>query len=147
MVFYSFLLVLLTLLGGLFIMKDLSDFIAMGEKVGVPDDKLLSFAENKYENYLKALEVEAIKEKELKEKERQEKEREFERERQIEDAKYEREMRLLERKAQIAANEKAVAESSGSGGSRASPHVPLFKFTPFNERTDDLDTRFMLFEK
>ena len=113
-------------------MKDLSDFIAMGKEVGLPADKLLSFAESKYESYLKTLEIE-----------KQEKEKE----RQAEEAKFERELRLLERKAKIADAEKAAAESSGSGGSRASPHVPAFKFTPFNERSDDLDTWFTLFEK
>ena len=106
-------------------MKDLSDFIAMGKEVGLPADKLLSFAESKYESYLKTLEIE----------------------RQEKDKEHERELRLLERKAKIADAEKAAAESSGSGGSRASPHVPSFKFRPFNERTDDLDTWFTLFEK
>ena len=66
MVLYSFFLGLLTLLGGLFIMKDLTDFIAMGEKVGLTTDKLLSFAESKYESYLKTLEINKTRERERK---------------------------------------------------------------------------------
>ena len=94
-------------------MKDLTDFIAVGKELGLTTDKLSTFARTEYDKYLKALEVEDIKEKEK---------------RQNEEAKYERELRLLERKAQIAADEKeiAAAESSGSGGSRASPCIQIY---------------------
>ena len=53
-------------------------------------------------------------------------------------------MRLLERKAQISENE---ASTTASTSSSRNPHVPTFKFTPFNEKVDDLDTWFSLFER
>ena len=39
-------------------MKDLSDFIAMGKEVALTADKLLTFAQTEYDKYLKTLEIE-----------------------------------------------------------------------------------------
>ena len=59
MVVYKFILVWVGLWAGLSIMKDLTDFVVLGEKLGLKDDKLLTFAETKYDDYLKTLEKEA----------------------------------------------------------------------------------------
>ena len=110
MIVDKFTLTLIALLGCLLIMKDLSDFVALGEKLGIKDDKLLPFAKSEYDAYLKSLEEErksAFEEKKL-EAERAEK-------------AHERELRLLERRAQIAQDECAVAESAGSGGAFLTP--------------------------
>ena len=138
MIVNKFILVLIALWGCLLIMKDLTDFVALGEKLGISGDKLLPFAEAKYDAYLKS----CNEEKKL-EAERAEKEAERAK------AAHERELRLLERRAQIAQDERAVAETAGAGGARSSPspHVPSFRFTPFNDKSDDLDSWFTLFEK
>ena len=126
MVVYNFILVWFGLWAGLFIMKDLTDFVALGEKLGLKDDKLLTFAETKYDDYLKTLEKEA----------------------ETAQKNYERDMRVLEKREKVAEAERsAVTESAGSGGARSSPHVPSFRFTPFNDKSDDLDSWFTLFEK
>ena len=39
-------------------MKDLSDFIAMGEKLGLTTNDLATFARTEYDKYLKTLEIE-----------------------------------------------------------------------------------------
>ena len=101
MVVDKFSLVWITLLGCLLIMKDLTDFVALGEKLGLKDDKLLPFAEAKYDAYLKSYNEDRKVEAEKAERAK---------------AADERELRLLERRAQIAQDERAVAETAGSGG-------------------------------
>ena len=54
MIVDKFTLVWIALWGCLLIMKDLTDFVALGEKLGIKDDKLLPFAEAKYDAYLKS---------------------------------------------------------------------------------------------
>ena len=127
MLVYKIILSLFTLLGWLAIMKDLGDFVALGEKLGLSGDKLLKFAEAKHETYLADLAAEAER---------------------VEKAN-ERELRLIERRVQYFDNERAIAEATGGGGTRhsPSPHVPSFKFSAFNEKSDDLDSWFLLFEK
>ena len=99
-------------------MKDLTDFVAIGKEFGLSGDKLFKYATEEYAKYKQD------------EEKREEK-------------RFEREMRLLERKAQINENEDTTAGTSSS----RNHHVPTFKFTPFNEKVDDLDTWFSLFER
>ena len=106
-------------------MKDYLDFVALGEKLGYSGDKLEKFADTKYSEYTKSVEEHEQKSKDA----------------------YDREIRLLDRKAKIAESEKTLVESTGNDGARSSPHVPAFRFTPFNDKTDDLDSWFNLFEK
>ena len=54
MIVNKFILVLIALWGCLLIMKDLTDFVALGKDLGIKDDKLLPFAEAKYDAYLKS---------------------------------------------------------------------------------------------
>ena len=54
MIVNKFILVLIALWGCLLIMKDLTDFVALGKELGIKDDKLLPFAEAKYDAYLKS---------------------------------------------------------------------------------------------
>ena len=138
MLVYKIILSLFTLLGWLAIMKDLGDFVALGEKLGLSDDKLFKFAKDEHESYLAGLAAEA---------ERAEKAKAAEEERA--ERAHERELRLIERKVQYSDNERAIAEATGGGGTRhsPSPHVPSFKFSAFNEKSDDLDSWFLLFEK
>ena len=104
MLAYKYTLVWFTLVGGIVIMKDLLDFVALGKELGYSGDKLEGYAEAKYGEYLRAEErknkdaYEYLKAEEQKNK----------------DA-YERELRLLERKAKIAEDERSAAESSGAG--------------------------------
>ena len=56
--------------------------------------------------------------------------------------RFEREMRLLERKSKV----EQLDSSSSSGSGNRLPHAPHFKFTVFNEKTDQLDTFFQHFE-
>ena len=115
-------------------MKDLTDFIAVGKEIGLEKKALLDFAQVEYQKYLDSVEkdIQIAKDK-------------SDREEKIAKDNYDREMRLLERKAQISDNERGIAEASG--GHSRSPHVPTFKFTPYNEKNDDLDTWFTLFER
>ena len=54
MIVNKFILVLIALWGCLLIMKDLTDFVALGKDLGITSDKLLPFAEAKYDAYLKS---------------------------------------------------------------------------------------------
>ena len=54
MIVNKFILVLIALWGCLSIMKDVTDFVALGKDLGIKDDKLLPFAEAKYDAYLKS---------------------------------------------------------------------------------------------
>ena len=103
-------------------MKDLTDFVALGEKFGYEKAELREFAQKEYEKYLTETREEEDK--------------------KVRD--HERELRLLERKLKLAEAEQA---SSPSSTSVRQPHVPNFKFSPFNEKNDDLDTWFTLFER
>ena len=118
-------------------MKDLSDFVAMGKEFGLVKDELRKFAESEYEKY----EVKAREKLRLEEEKHKREEEKHKRE----EESYAREMRLLERRAQISENERGAAEATG--GTSRTPHTPTFKFTPFNEKNDDLDTWFSLFER
>ena len=89
-------------------MKDLTDFVTLGKEFGLKDDKLLTFAESKYDSYLKSLD----EERKLAERAYEEKKLEAERAEKA----HERELRLLERRAQIAQDERVVAKTAGSGG-------------------------------
>ena len=55
-------------------------------------------------------------------------------------------MRLLDRKERISTNEATTASAAHDTTSR-NPHVPSFRFTSFNEKLDDLDSWFSLFER
>ena len=136
MLVYRLILSLVTLLGHLSIMKDLGDFVTLGKEFSLSGDELFKFARNEYDSYLKSLEREKA---------------DMAAERAAEDERaqraYERELRLLERRVQFSDNERATAEATGGGSTRSSPHVPSFRFSAFNEKSDDLDTWFSLFEK
>jgi hypothetical protein len=116
-------------------MKDLFDYVALGKKLGYSGDDLEKYAEKRYKEYV------TEEEKRKKEEEKKEEKRKKDDE--------ERELRLLDRRLKIAEEERKRAESSGApaGATRSSPHVPAFRFTPFNEKSDDLDSWFTLFEK
>ena len=108
MVVYKFILVWVGLWAGLFIMKDLLDFIAVGKELGHTGDKLEKYAETKYEAYLKAIEREAQVEAEKAEN--------------LAQKNYERDMRVLEKREKVAEAERsAVTESAGSGGAFLTP--------------------------
>ena len=114
-------------------MKDLSDFVAIGKDFGYEKAELRDFAQKQYDIYLNKLETE----KEDGERERKEEELKKQND-------YERELRLLDRKVKLAEAEQASSASS----SRAVPaHVPRFNFSPFNDKNDNLDTWFSLFER
>ena len=123
MIVNKFILVLIALWGCLLIMKDLTDFVALGKDLGITSDKLLPFAEAKYDAYLKSYNEDKKLETERAEKEAERAERALKLENERADkeaerakAAHERELRLLERRAQIAQDERAVAETAGSGG-------------------------------
>ena len=54
MIVNKFILVLIALWGCLLIMKDLTDFVAIGKEFGLTDDKLFNFAKSEYDAYLKS---------------------------------------------------------------------------------------------
>ena len=56
---------------------------------------------------------------------------------------HKRELELIEAKLELARLESRKGESSGKNDSKAdnhAPRAPLFKFTHFNDKTDDLDS-------
>lgn len=121
-------------------MKDLTDFVAVGKDCGLTGDDLFTFAQKEFEKYEKNL----LKE-EQKEEQRRLKALEDEENSRLK--AFEREMRLLERKESISKNEATTAISVNEASSSRNPHVPSFKFTNFNEKVDDLDSWFSLFER
>ena len=123
MLVYKIILSLFTLLGCLSIMKDLTDFVAVGKELGLSGDKLFKFAKDEYDSYLQSLEKERAEIAAEAERAERAKAAEAERAEQRAQAAYERELRLLDRRAQITDNERAVAEAAGPGGrvARSSP--------------------------
>ena len=114
-------------------MKDLADFVALGKEFGFEKAELCAFAQKEYAIYLAKLQEEEEKRRKRDVEEEEKKDRD-----------HERELRLLDRKVKLAEAEQA---SSGASGTVKPPHVPSFKFSPFNEKNDDLDTWFTLFER
>ena len=133
-------------------MKDLSDFVAIGEKFGLKKTELSDYAQSEFEKYVIQYENDRKEAKLLREAEQARIEQQarleqdkLEQQAKLDQDRYEREMRLLERKAQLAENERSTVDDT-SGNTRT-PHMPTFKFTSFNEKNDDLDTWFSLFER
>ena len=98
-------------------MKSLPDFIEVGKECGLKGDDLLTFARKELEAYDRA-----------------------------ELDKYERELRLEERRLK-----RVEAEMSSVGSNNAAapgkPHAPNFKLEKFDEKKEDLDTWFTMFER
>ena len=109
-------------------MRSYIDFVSAGKDLGLSGLELKEWADKQFANEKE--EEERLDRKKIEEEERLNK-------REID--KFEREMRLLERKAKV---ERDTSPSSGKKG----PHAPSFKFTPFNEKNDQLDTFFQHFE-
>ena len=120
-------------------MSSYIDFVSAGEKFGFTGSELKDWADKQFADYEKKIienERKKIEEEERIERKKIEEEERLDRR---EKEKFDREMRLLERKAKI------EQETPTSSGSRL-PHAPNFKFTPFNEKNDQLDTFFQHFE-
>ena len=116
-------------------MASLADFIAIGKECGLIGDKLLAFAEAK-------LEAAEKKAKELEEKqEKKAKELEEKKEKEAKEA-FERELRLEERRLQRAEIEKGTSTTAPG-----KPHAPNFKLDKFDDKKDDLDNWFGIFER
>ena len=105
-------------------MKSLPDFIEIGEKCGLKGEDLLTFARKELDAYKSELALE--KKTEL--------------------DKYERELRLEERRIK-----RVEAEKSSGGSNNAAapgkPHAPNFKLEKFDDKKEDLDTWFTMFER
>ena len=140
------------------------DFVSTGEKCGLEGKELRDWAteqlhqykENKREEAEKAREeAEKAREEERKADEKAERLRiELERSKE-EERKHELELiqareKELEKKLELARLESRKGEGSQNNDSKSdnhAPRAPLFKFTHFNDKTDDLDSFFDVFER
>ena len=121
-------------------MPSYNDFVSAGKDLGLAGSELKDFADSQYADFKKEEEKKRIVEEKKEEKKKIEEENKKKEEERREIDRFEREMRLLERKSKI---EQSDSSPSSSG---KLPHAPHFKFTPFNEKSDQLDTFFQHFE-
>ena len=105
-------------------MKSLPDFIEIGKECGLKGDDLLTFARKELDAYEKK--NEAYEKAEL--------------------DKYERELRLEERRLKRVEAEN-TSVGSNSAAAPGKPHAPNFKLEKFDEKKEDLDTWFTMFER
>ena len=115
--------------------KDLSDFIAMGEKCGLTDEALLTFAREelvKYQNELRDKRAAAR----AAEKEKVESEK----------AKLEAEKAKLDKELELAKLKQAAPPGDGKTV-KSNPNTFKFKPKIFNEKLDTLDSWFDVFDR
>ena len=112
-------------------MTSLAAFIAIGKECGLEGDKLLVFAKAE-------LKAEEIKVKEAEEKAEAKAKAEEIRAKEA----FDRELRLEERRLQ-----RAEAEKGTSAAAPSKPHAPNFKLDKFDDKKDDLDNWFGIFER
>ena len=111
-------------------------------------EQLHQYKENKREEAEKAERLRK-EEKEEAERLRIELERSKEEERKEAERVHKRELELIEAKLELARLESNKGEGSQNNDSKSdkhAPRAPLFKFTHFNDKTDDLDSFFDVFE-
>ena len=119
-------------------MKDLDHFVKLGKKeFNLEGAELQKWATEQFDKAIAAYEAEkkAEREHELKSKE----------------AEREHELKMKELELELLRENSIRADSTSPIGSQTScnrlPRTPAFKFSCFNEKVDDLDSWFSLFEK
>ena len=116
-------------------MTSLADFVAIGKECGLAGDKLLEFAKAELQVY------EAKVQAKVQAEEKKAKEAEERAEVKAKEA-FDRELRLEERRLQ-----RAEAEKGTSTVAPSKPHAPNFKLDKFDDKKDDLDNWFGIFER
>ena len=124
--------------------KDLSDFIALGEKCGLKAEALMTFAENKLTEYQNNLRDKRAADRDAAKLEEAKRQHELEMTRIQQEAEL---MRIAkEHELEMAKLSQPTVTGDVKVG-KSNPNAFKFKPKPFNERLDTLDSWFDIYDR
>ena len=123
--------------------KDLSDFVALGEKCGLKDDALLTFAREELTSYRKEMRSKRSDDRETEKAKIESEKARIEAEKAIIEAEKAKEARLIRELELVNLN-----QTTGQGDTvRGNPNSFKFKPKVFNDKLDTLDVWFDVFDR